>query len=120
MCQILDSIEPASKQPRKTPTILDGKYFKINQLGVNGQVNATCVMCERSVKGNISSTGNFLLHFKSKHASIQSEMTNYLKNKTDDANPSAKQTTLPDVFQPKSTEVFFFISFYTLLVKRYM
>lgn len=74
-----ESVQNA-KKTRKTPKILNGTYFEIeSSVGVDGNLLAKCTICNEVKKGNISSTGNFLKHFQTKHPLRLAELKLYLK-----------------------------------------
>lgn len=52
---------------RKVPSILSGKYFKIDSVDSSGKVLANCIACGPSKKplsGSIVATSNFVKHLK--------------------------------------------------------
>lgn len=51
--------------PKKIPKIFDGKFFKPS--GWDGQslnITAVCQICEKPLKGQFTSTGNYTAHYK--------------------------------------------------------
>lgn len=83
---VLDENDQQEGKKSKTatiPRILDGKYFTIVS-NVDSKIEAKCTQCHKKIKGQISSTGNFKLHYRTVHNSTLSTLENYLKNKGDE------------------------------------
>lgn len=92
---------PPPKKAKKVPKIFDGKFFTITKQS-DEQIDAKCSACEEVKRGKISSTGNFLTHFKLKHTDQFDKLKEYLKK-------SHKETQLnesKDVKQPQIAEAF--------------
>lgn len=87
-----ESAEPAPKKAKKYPKILDGKYYTIRTESAS-TIEAICTMCQEIRKGNHSSTGNFLSHYKLKHSSMLAEVKKHLKPEIVEKN-SSNQSTL--------------------------
>lgn len=71
--------QPPPKKIKKPPKIFDGNFYTIEQLAENGNIVAKCEDCGELKKGNISSTGNYKNHYKSKHSNRYIALENYLK-----------------------------------------
>lgn len=69
-------------EKRKTtipPRVLDGTFYEIiNEC--DGKVEAKCKECSKIKKGCIRSTGNFLNHYKIRHAQEYTNLEKYAKN----------------------------------------
>lgn len=58
--------------------VLDGKFYAI--LSENGtKIEAKCMQCLQVKKGDISSTGNFILHYKNKHPTEYLSLDSHVK-----------------------------------------
>lgn len=101
------SNESATGFSSKIPRILDGKYFKIVERN-NKNVRAQCMTCGRFRKGSICSTGNFMEHISGCHPTLVAEVELHRKVKSNDSTET-KQTTLPFVFSPLSTQIVSFL-----------
>lgn len=102
---------PSSEQKKKkartltAPRILDGKYFLILTSDWSlekPEITAQCQTCNKTRKGSIRSTGNFIDHYKSCHPSMMHAIENYRKG-IDNEPVLFKQTTLQ--FSPLTTAV---------------
>lgn len=81
----------ASKRMRFTyPRILQGKYYEVLK-DDNGKVEARCTNCSEIKKGHVTSTGNFLSHYRTVHATLLKELDEYRKG---DSNPESKRLSL--------------------------
>lgn len=85
-----------------TPRILDGLFYSILvQKGDN--VEARCNDCNEVKKGNINSTGNFLSHFKKKHAERLDKLNEHLHGGRDiSSEASNRQPSVLEIFQSKN------------------
>lgn len=64
----------------KVPRILDGTFYTIESLErASGSLTAKCTQCNKCRKGNISSTGNFLSHYRSTHKDMLAELERHSK-----------------------------------------
>lgn len=79
VANIITDAEPDAKRAKKTPKILDGTFFTI-KIRENDSIEAECPHCHEVKKGNVHSTGNFLSHYKTKHANQLKDLKEYLKN----------------------------------------
>lgn len=97
-----ENIPPTSKRAKtKTPRILDGTFYSIKSVD-KGIVCAHCLECGELRKGNISSTGNFISHYKLKHKEKVHILSAYLKSgKLDE---KVTQSTIPAHFGPVNKE----------------
>lgn len=94
--------EPTPKKRKSIPKILDGRYYAIEK-NEEGKIEAKYTTCNQMKKGNISSTGNFIAHFKSKHPAAFKELDEYLKNtRAEDGKNCLRQTFLTDINNPIS------------------
>lgn len=59
----LNDVIVLQKQEFDLPLILKGEFFEVIQTN-DKKVIAVCQMCKHEVKGQVDSTGNFLLHLK--------------------------------------------------------
>lgn len=59
-------VESPAKKRKKNPSILNGKFYTIVSENYTG-IEAKCTLCGEIKKGHISSTGNFISHYKLKH-----------------------------------------------------
>lgn len=103
---ILFYSEPAvpstSEQPAKKrkflPKILDGTFFIVTSQD-GDTVEAKCIECNETKKGNTKSTGNFIVHYKKVHAARFKEMEAYLKaTKTEQAGKIVRQCSIEKSF----------------------
>lgn len=60
------STHQTTKKPKKIPKIFDGKFFVIES-NQDDNIKARCTQCNEVKSGQISSTGNFIKHYQSKH-----------------------------------------------------
>lgn len=98
---LLDSnkIEPPQKKKtKKIPKILDGVYFTIKS-NQDGKIEALCTHCKDFVKGSLSSTGNYHLHYKTKHEKMMDNLNSYLKGQP---AVESKRPVLNDFFRISS------------------
>lgn len=87
-----------AKKRKKTPKILDGKYFEIvSSVDVDGNLTAKCTICDEEKKGNIASTGNFLKHFNLKHPLRLNELKLYTRKNVGEKEQKQQQLKIPDV-----------------------
>lgn len=103
---LLENTEPPAKKRKTLPKILDGKYFAVDSNN-DGKLLAKCTECNEMKKGYISSTGNFINHYKSKHPSQVKSLEEYLKkinvDKTNDRTTN-RQASIPEIVQGTSDE----------------
>lgn len=90
--------EPVKKKTKLIPKIFNGKFYVV-QNESNGNIKAKCTVCGDVRKGNISSTGNFISHYKTKHSSKLNELKEYLKSENGIVNSKSHQPTLVDIVQ---------------------
>ncbi|XP_035716775.1 uncharacterized protein LOC110861079 [Folsomia candida] len=75
----LNSANPESLDESKKPFILRGSYFDIiESKGVS--VTVKCKACGKVVRGQLTSTGNFLRHLKEEHEDLIGMYKNDLQN----------------------------------------
>lgn len=66
--ELEEKLAPIAKNTsNKTPLILDGKYFIVEKATIRTDdrkcnIIAKSIACGKSIKGNLRSTSNFLLH----------------------------------------------------------
>lgn len=98
--------EPSVKKHKSLPKILDGKYFVLES-EENGKLIVTCTVCNEQKKGNASSTGNFLKHYRKKHHDKVKELEEYLKSREENVKAIGPRQTVLDVIlnQGKETNV---------------
>uniref|UniRef100_A0A2S2PEN5 BED-type domain-containing protein n=1 Tax=Schizaphis graminum TaxID=13262 RepID=A0A2S2PEN5_SCHGA len=92
-----------------------GTFYKVISI-VDNKFTADCQLCNKTIRGQINSTGNFLNHIKNMHSSLLSKLQTKKneKKKLSNASLSKKdESTLPDfskkqlklpysqLFQPK-------------------
>lgn len=82
----LNSVNDETQNPTKRrkmtsdPRILDNKYFVIvKREGEN--VVVRCTECNELKKGSITSTGNFLKHYRTRHGAMMPKVEEHLKSK---------------------------------------
>lgn len=73
-----NEIKPPEKKSRSHPRILDGKYFEIQSIDDKNNVIATCTECKHPRRGQLTSTGNFLSHIRSKHPELGNDVEKYI------------------------------------------
>lgn len=71
---------PSAKKAKSKPRIFDGTFYEILK-EEGGNVEARCLECLETKKGNMSSTGNFLGHIRTKHPSLAEKLKNHLEQK---------------------------------------
>lgn len=70
--------EPPPKKRKQIPRILDGKHFSIvSQVGE--KIVARCMECDETKKGQLTSTGNFINHYRTKHSPQMTALEQHLK-----------------------------------------
>lgn len=53
------------EKPKKLPKIFHSAYYEpVDWDGKSKNIQATCTICKNSVRGQYTSTGNFLNHYK--------------------------------------------------------
>lgn len=76
----LDSVTKLSRRP---PLILDGRFFKIVNFDPTGEgvpVSASCLSCDRVLKGRFDPTSNFIKHLKvADSLSLANSLSNLLR-----------------------------------------
>lgn len=81
-----NAYEPPTKKKKSTnvthsiPRLLDGKYFSIVR-NDDSKITAKCMICGRSRKGDLKSTGNFMDHFTSCHPNLVNEVNTYKRQR---------------------------------------
>lgn len=98
-----ENSEPDAKKPKKPSKILDGTFFTIEKR--NGDsIEASCCQCKEVKKGNINSTGNFICHYKTKHADRLDELKSYLKKSSEQPvmAKNKRQPSISESFQDTS------------------
>lgn len=102
-----ENTEPDAKRQRKPSKILDGTFFTIIKT-TGDAIEASCCECNELKKGNLYSTGNFISHYKSKHAARLDELKNYSKktDKSDEQKNTKKdrQPSISESFQNTTGE----------------
>lgn len=73
------NLRPQKKKRTCIPRILDGTFYCIES-NINGKITAKCCECSELKKGDISSTGNFLNHYRAKHSTLQLQLEQHLKS----------------------------------------
>lgn len=102
--------EPLPKRMKKAcPKLLDGHFFtletNIESENFDGKIIAKCNECKETKKGLISSTGNFLSHYRTKHKDRVPEMEEYLKKQTDTILTTVnRQPGIIESLKPKCTD----------------
>lgn len=98
---------PPAKKLKKVPKIFDGKFFTITR-ETSEQIDARCSACEEVKKGKITSTGNFLTHYRLKHQEEFKNLKEYLKSSQNEKQPNeskaVKQPTITESFHSISTD----------------
>lgn len=82
---------------------MDGTYFTVQGI-IDGKIEAICNQCKEIKRGLISSTGNFIAHYKSKHKSLVPIMEKYLKKSTSATAESTQSIAIDQ--QPKVSDMF--------------
>lgn len=93
--------EPETKKLKRPSKVLDGTFFTIKTRD-GDSIEAMCSHCNEIKKGNMYSTGNFITHYKSKHADRLDELKNYLKK----SNTSDRPLKTKNDRQPSINESF--------------
>lgn len=78
------------------PRIFDGMYYHEISEHPNDKIWAKCTNCDKIVKGNKTSTGNFKNHYRTNHPTLTKELDSYLNK---------KQTWEP-IVKPIQTHIF--------------
>lgn len=77
---------------------MDGTYFTI-LTNLEGKIEAKCNNCKEIKKGVMSSTGNYLAHYKAKHKDKYPAVEEYLKKKSEHVLVTkVKQPAIIDAF----------------------
>lgn len=111
--------QPPAKKARieSVPRILDGKFYTIES-NVDEKITAKCIQCGEIKKGNRTSTGNFINHYRSRHSDSVKQLDEYLQgNSTGIKQSTLTQMTLPRISATVSKEavmVFLSIMFFNL------
>lgn len=71
---------PHPKRSKSIPRVLDGTFFEIIKQD-DDKVEAKCRECSEIKKGCIKSTGNFLNHYKARHAQEYVDLEMHTKHK---------------------------------------
>lgn len=88
------------------PKMFDGTFYT-GEMDDNGNIKAKCTQCGGIKSGHVSSTGNFINHYK-QHPDKLLELKLYNKkpNTGENVKPSSRQPTLNDIARlVKSDEV---------------
>lgn len=91
----LESEPPVKKT--KMPKIFDGTFYTVEKVTME-KIEARCIECSEVRKGDITSTGNFKNHYKSKHPGRLKVLEEYLKKST-------SETPIIKVHQPTISQV---------------
>lgn len=86
------NIQPAKKQ-RSVPRLLDGRYYVL-EADNDGKIEARCTNCGELRKGHINSTGNFLNHYRTKHASMMTDVEQYINRTNEVGDVKIVQSTI--------------------------
>lgn len=102
---LANELEPNAKRLKKPSKILDGTFFTIKKRD-GDSIEALCCHCNELKKGNINSTGNFISHFKTKHADRLDELNKYLKKSSEQQFKAKidRQPSISDSFQNTTGE----------------
>lgn len=93
----IDTRNQAKRKKTSDPRLLDGKYFKIEKREGN-KVEAICVTCGITRKGDVTSTGNFMEHMKKSHPTLVQSVEKYRKfGLLTNSNENKKQATLDEL-----------------------
>lgn len=98
------------RQPKKSkhdtekllPKILDGNFFSVTKRTEDGKVETVCNQCGKIRKGSVTSTGNFISHYRTSHSEQMKDLEAYLKgspqsNEADNNKRPPRQTLLTDI-----------------------
>lgn len=96
--------EQTIKRQKTYSRIFDGEYYKV-QREAGGNIEAECTQCLEIKRGNISSTGNFISHYKMKHKSILDDLKKYTKSESGKNSQQSTQPTLAEMFQSNSPDI---------------
>lgn len=95
----------ATKKPKIIPKIFNGKFYVIEN-ETNGSIKARCTECNSIIKGQLTSTGNFIKHYHIRHPTKLDELKNNKKTVSDMSKHTSHQPTLIDIAKVvKSDEV---------------
>lgn len=86
----------SAKKSKKLPKFFDGTYYElIDYDGQSVNVQAKCNECKRTIKGSITSTGNFYKHYRLSHQDVFQSIKEYCeKSENKPAFPKKNQPTL--------------------------
>lgn len=100
-----DKVNEVVSKPKRAkviPRILDGTYFRI-ETNEDGRICARCTICDHQTKGQLTSTGNFLTHYKNRHGSLMETVKIYLKG-NNNSKPNEVQPLIQPFLQPLQAE----------------
>lgn len=96
--EINDEMVPEPKRKR-LPLIVDGTFFKSNEWDEATNIaTAVCTQCDKLIKAQTKSTGNFFKHYQHSHKDKHAELKTHCKNNKDDeksAHRTSRQSILP-------------------------
>lgn len=98
--QISEELQPnktmalPGKKAKKIPKILDGKYFDVESIDTAGKLKAKCMTCNEIKSGKITSTGNYLKHYETRHELKFQELKIYTKSKDENTKNQLQQPKL--------------------------
>lgn len=99
---------PPQKKAKKVPKILDGTYFSITSRNDDDHVEARCSECDEVKKGKLSSTGNYITHYRLKHKEKVEKLMQYLKKSIEEFGlndtKTVKQAPINEILQNTSTD----------------
>lgn len=82
----------------------DGTYYIIKS-DENGGIVAECTQCHEIKRGHITSTGNFITHYKLKHCLMMDELRKYVKPDNGKRQLQSNQPTLTEIFQSTAPDI---------------
>lgn len=88
------------------PNMFDGKFYT-GKMDENGNIKAICTVCNETKRGHISSTSNFIKHFKQNPDKLlELKLYNKKPRSGEPDKQSLRQPTLNDIARSvKSDEV---------------
>lgn len=73
---------------------MDGNFYEVT-LEEGEKIEAKCLECQRVIKGNNRSTGNFLSHYRTQHEAMMGKLQAHLDKKNDqESEGSVTQRTV--------------------------
>lgn len=96
--------EQIAKRPKYSlPRILDGQFYhlegNVDDISSDGRISVKCNTCNKTRKGNIKSTGNFLSHYRSAHSELVTKLEQHLQR--NGKSDEIKSTTSQNLIQSK-------------------